>query len=115
MSAQEITVAAQQKLPVVFLVLNDSVMGMVMHGQRLGNQMMVAQSTPQVDCFLVGGDCGGAISQREQGVAECGERMSLHRPVADLLRDGVTGECSDVYYPTVPRFLEVCGPLGPIR
>lgn len=38
MSAQEITVAAQQHLPVVFLVLNDSVMGMVMHGQRLGGQ-----------------------------------------------------------------------------
>ncbi len=38
MSAQEITVAAQQKLPVVFLVLNDAALGMVMHGQKLGNQ-----------------------------------------------------------------------------
>ncbi len=38
MSAQEITVAAQQNLPMVFLLLNDSAMGMVMHGQRLGNQ-----------------------------------------------------------------------------
>jgi acetolactate synthase-1/2/3 large subunit len=38
MSAQEITVAAQQQLPVIFLVLNDSAMGMVMHGQRLGQQ-----------------------------------------------------------------------------
>ncbi len=38
MSAQEITVAAQQQLPVVFLVLNDAAMGMVMHGQRLGQQ-----------------------------------------------------------------------------
>jgi len=38
MSAQEITVAAQQQLPVVFLILNDAAMGMVMHGQRLGNQ-----------------------------------------------------------------------------
>ena len=37
MSAQEITVAAQQKLPVVFLVLNDAAMGMVLHGQLLGN------------------------------------------------------------------------------
>ncbi|GAB3015500.1 thiamine pyrophosphate-binding protein [Bowmanella dokdonensis] len=36
MSAQEITVALQQKLPIVFLVLNDGVLGMVMHGQRLG-------------------------------------------------------------------------------
>jgi acetolactate synthase-1/2/3 large subunit len=38
MAAQEITVAAQQQLPVVFLVLNDSALGMVKHGQRLGNQ-----------------------------------------------------------------------------
>ena len=38
MSAQEITVAAQHQLPVVFLILNDAAMGMVMHGQRLGQQ-----------------------------------------------------------------------------
>ena len=37
MSAQEITVAKQQRLPILFIVLNDGVMGMVMHGQRLGN------------------------------------------------------------------------------
>ncbi len=38
MAAQEITVAAQQQLPVVFLILNDSALGMVRHGQKLGNQ-----------------------------------------------------------------------------
>lgn len=38
MSAQEITVAAQHQLPIVFIVLNDAAMGMVMHGQRMGNQ-----------------------------------------------------------------------------
>ena len=36
MSAQEITVAKQLHLPVIFMILNDSVLGMVMHGQRLG-------------------------------------------------------------------------------
>lgn len=36
MSAQELTVAKQLELPIVFMVLNDSVLGMVMHGQRLG-------------------------------------------------------------------------------
>ena len=36
MSGQEITTAAQEKLPVVMIILNDSVYGMVMHGQRLG-------------------------------------------------------------------------------
>jgi acetolactate synthase-1/2/3 large subunit len=35
MSAQEISVAAQHALPVVFLVINDAALGMVMHGQRL--------------------------------------------------------------------------------
>jgi len=35
MSAQEISVAAQHELPVVFVVLNDAALGMVMHGQRL--------------------------------------------------------------------------------
>lgn len=38
MSAQEITVAAQHQLPIVFVVLNDAAMGMVMHGQILGDQ-----------------------------------------------------------------------------
>ncbi len=49
MSAQEITVAAQQKLPVVFLVLNDSAMGMVMHGQRLGQQESIGWQLNTVD------------------------------------------------------------------
>lgn len=35
MSAQEISVAAQHHLPVVFIVLNDAALGMVMHGQRI--------------------------------------------------------------------------------
>ena len=35
MNGQEITVAVEHKLPVVFVVLNDSGYGMVRHGQRL--------------------------------------------------------------------------------
>ena len=49
MSAQEITVAAQQQLPVVFLVLNDAAMGMVMHGQRLGNQESIGWELNKVN------------------------------------------------------------------
>ncbi|HTF95378.1 MAG TPA: thiamine pyrophosphate-binding protein [Cellvibrio sp.] len=49
MSAQEITVAAQQQLPIVFLVLNDSAMGMVMHGQRLGQQESIGWELNTVD------------------------------------------------------------------
>ena len=49
MSAQEITVAKQQRLPIVFIVLNDGVLGMVMHGQRLGNAEQVGFELGQVD------------------------------------------------------------------
>jgi acetolactate synthase-1/2/3 large subunit len=53
MSAQEITVAAQQKLPVVFLVLNDSAMGMVMHGQMLGQQESIGWELNEVNYALM--------------------------------------------------------------
>lgn len=49
MSAQEISVAAQQKLPVVFIVLNDAAMGMVMHGQRLGKQESIGWELNQIN------------------------------------------------------------------
>lgn len=49
MGAQEITVAAQQNLPVVFIVLNDAAMGMVMHGQRMGNQESIGWELNKVD------------------------------------------------------------------
>lgn len=53
MSAQEITVAAQQHLPVVFLVLNDAAMGMVMHGQILGQQESIGWELNEVDYALM--------------------------------------------------------------
>jgi len=49
MSGQEITAAARENLPVVFVVLNDSVYGMVMHGQRLANAEPVAFELPIVN------------------------------------------------------------------
>ncbi len=49
MSAQEITVAAQQNLPVVFVVLNDAALGMVMHGQRLGRQETIGWELNEVN------------------------------------------------------------------
>jgi acetolactate synthase I/II/III large subunit len=53
MSAQEITVAAQQKLPIIFLVLNDSAMGMVMHGQMLGQQESIGWELNEVNYALM--------------------------------------------------------------
>lgn len=49
MSAQELTVAVQLRLGVVFLVVNDAALGMVMHGQRLGEQEPIGWELSPVD------------------------------------------------------------------
>lgn len=49
MSAQEISVAAQHHLPVVFMVLNDAALGMVMHGQRIGGAESIGWELNQVN------------------------------------------------------------------
>jgi acetolactate synthase-1/2/3 large subunit len=49
MSGQEITVAIQEKLPVVYVVLNDSCYGMVRHGQALTGAEPVGCELPSID------------------------------------------------------------------
>jgi len=49
MSGQEITVAATERLTVVFIILNDSALGMVKHGQRLAQAEPIGYELPQVD------------------------------------------------------------------
>ncbi len=49
MSSHEITVAVQHKLPVIFVVLNDSAMGMVYHGQKLGGQESIGWELEPTD------------------------------------------------------------------
>lgn len=49
MSAQEITVAAEQHLPVIYIVLNDAAYGMVMHGQKLGGAEPVGWQLPSIN------------------------------------------------------------------
>jgi acetolactate synthase-1/2/3 large subunit len=49
MSGQEITVAAQEGLAVVFVVLNDSAFGMVKHGQRLAGAEQIGTELPRID------------------------------------------------------------------
>ena len=49
MSGQELTVAVQEKLTVIFVILNDSALGMVKHGQRLGGAEAVAFELPEID------------------------------------------------------------------
>lgn len=49
MSGQEITVAVQEKLAVVFVILNDSALGMVKHGQQLAGAEPAGYALPLVD------------------------------------------------------------------
>ena len=49
MSGQEITVAARENLTVIYIILNDGVYGMVMHGQRLAKAEPIAFQLPQVN------------------------------------------------------------------
>jgi acetolactate synthase I/II/III large subunit len=49
MSSQEITVAVQLKLPVIFILINDSALGMVKHGQRMGKGEAIGFELPEID------------------------------------------------------------------
>jgi len=49
MNGQEISVAAAEKLNVIFVVLNDQALGMVKHGQRLAGAEPIAYELPPVD------------------------------------------------------------------
>jgi acetolactate synthase-1/2/3 large subunit len=49
MSGQEITVAVQEELPVVFVILNDSCYGMVKHGQRMTGAEVIGVDMPKTD------------------------------------------------------------------
>jgi len=49
MSGQEITTASDEDLTVIYVVLNDSAYGMVMHGQRLAGAEPIAFELPKVD------------------------------------------------------------------
>lgn len=59
MSGQELTVAVAEKLPIIFVVLNDRALGMVKHGQRLGGAEQIAFELPPVDFAKVAQAMGG--------------------------------------------------------
>lgn len=49
MNGQEITVAKQEKLTVIFVIFNDGALGMVKHGQRLTRAEPIGYELPQID------------------------------------------------------------------
>jgi acetolactate synthase-1/2/3 large subunit len=58
MSGGDVTVALQQKLKVIFLILNDSEYGMVKHGQNLGTGESIGYQLPPVDFVKWGESLG---------------------------------------------------------
>ena len=58
MSGQEITVAVSEKLPMVFIILNDQALGMVKHGQRLGGAEQLCYQLPPIDFAMMAKSVG---------------------------------------------------------
>lgn len=58
MAGQEITVAIEEKLPIIFLILNDQHLGMVKHGQQLNNSEDVANTLPNISFSLMAASMG---------------------------------------------------------
>jgi acetolactate synthase-1/2/3 large subunit len=54
MNGQEISVAVAEQLTVVFVILNDSALGMVKHGQRLARAEQVGCMMPPTDFAMLG-------------------------------------------------------------
>jgi acetolactate synthase I/II/III large subunit len=53
MSAQEITVTVEQRLPVIFVILNDHSYGLIRHGHRIHGKEPVDFSIPAVDFAMM--------------------------------------------------------------
>ncbi len=58
MSGGDVTVALQENLNIVFVILNDSEYGMVKHGQRLGSGESIGYSLPTIDFVKWGKSMG---------------------------------------------------------
>jgi acetolactate synthase-1/2/3 large subunit len=58
MSSLELTVAVEQKLPITYVILNDSSLGMVRHGQRLSGAESIAHEITPVRFGLLARACG---------------------------------------------------------
>jgi acetolactate synthase-1/2/3 large subunit len=68
MVGQELTVAVQEALPVIFVILNDSSLGMVKHGQRMAKAEPVGFEIAEVDfaaCARAMGAQGYVIKNME--------------------------------------------------
>lgn len=94
MNGQEITVAAQEGLKVVFVVLNDACLGMVKHGQRLAGAEPTAFQLPQVDFARLAETLGipGFVIRSPADFDALDMDAILRRPGPTLLDVRIDGE-----------------------
>lgn len=94
MSGQEVTVAAEQGLTIIFIVLNDASLGMVKHGQRLAGAESIAHQLPQVDyCKLVAAmGIPGHVIRSPQEMDDLDFETILQRKGPTLLDVRIDGE-----------------------
>ncbi|KAF0205041.1 MAG: acetolactate synthase I/II/III large [Gallionellaceae bacterium] len=94
MSGQEITVAAMEGLTVVFVVLNDSALGMVKHGQRLAGAEAIGYELPQVDYCKLAEAMGipGHVIRSPQELDDLDFDTILQRKGPTLLDVRIDGE-----------------------
>jgi acetolactate synthase-1/2/3 large subunit len=59
MNGQELSVAVAEQLTVIFVVLNDSSLGMVKHGQRLAKAEQIGCAMPRTDFAMLARALGG--------------------------------------------------------
>jgi acetolactate synthase-1/2/3 large subunit len=90
MSGQEMSVAQQHRVPVVFIVLNDGALGMVKHGQKLTGAEPIGYDLPDVDFSAI--------------AKAMGIRSFRIRCPQDLLDLSI----EDIYHEHGPTLLDIC-------
>ena len=94
MNGQEITVAAQEGLTVIFVILNDSALGMVKHGQRLAGAERVAFELPTVNYAMMAQAMGiaGHVIEGPKDFDKLDMNLILTRGGPTLLDIRIDGE-----------------------
>jgi acetolactate synthase-1/2/3 large subunit len=94
MNGQEITVAAEQQLPVLFVVLNDGALGMVKHGQRIAGAEPIGYQLPAVDYRALAAAMGipGHVIHSPQDLQALDFDEILSRPGPTMLDVRIDGE-----------------------
>jgi acetolactate synthase-1/2/3 large subunit len=108
MNGQEITVAIEQRLPVIFIILNDSQLGMVKHGQRMANAESVSNQLPPID-FAANAIAMGALGIRCENISDLLNidfDNIVKRTMPTLIDVIIDGECEP------PMHFEMHNPNG---